>query len=312
METISITHFPADIQVAVRTLTTGGFTLEKAARNPTFALIYASRYDEFGVKQQYCFAIFDNPPTQNEIIAAEIAAKHNEYELVIISPSEIKDRASIEWTRFLNVFGGPIFSYSPLDKEFADHLMKLGLHNVPDGLEGKADDLFELYIHRAFEFIFGCRVNRYGQERLFEACPDGAILKDKSFTALYDTKSYSNGYEVDLDSIRQFGSYVTDFQQRYGSIFDLHAFLVIAGEFSSSSDSLENRSRHFLSEARVPLVFLTAKTVVEMIQLLSEFPAARRAINWRKIFVHSLVTPTLLKQEIETVTRDNIVFKHQR
>ncbi len=161
MEMIGITNFPADIQVAVRTLTIGGFTLEKATRNPTFALIYTYRYDEFGVKQQYCFAIFDNPPSENEIVSAEIAARHNEYELVVISPSEIKDRASIEWVRFLNLFGGPVFSYSPLDKEFADHLMKLGMHKIPDGLEGKADDLFELYVHRALEFIFGCRVNTY-------------------------------------------------------------------------------------------------------------------------------------------------------
>lgn len=85
MELIGITSFPADIQVAVRTLTIGGFTLEKATRNPTFALLYAYRYDEFGVKQQYCFAMFDNPPTENEIASAEIAARHNDYELVGLS-----------------------------------------------------------------------------------------------------------------------------------------------------------------------------------------------------------------------------------
>jgi hypothetical protein len=312
MELIGITNLPADIQVAVRTLTVGGFVLEKAARNPTFALIYAYRYDEFGGKQQYCFAIFDSPPTENEIVSAEIAAKHNEYELVIISPVAIKEKASIEWSHFLNLFGGPVFSYSPLDAEFADHILELSINRLPVGLEGKPDDLFELYTHRALEFIFGCRVNRYGQERRFETCPDGAILKDKVFTALYDTKAYFNGYEVDSNSIRQFGSYVTDFQQRYGSIFDLNAFIVISGTFSSSANSLENRSRQFLSEARVPLVFLTAKTIVEMINLLSEFPSARRAINWRKIFVHPVVTLGLLQQEIETITKDKIVLKQER
>lgn len=312
MDLLRTSNYSPNIQVAVRTLTIGGFTLEKATRNPSFALIYAYRYDEFGVKQQYCFAIFEDPPAEDEIESAKIGAGHNNTELVIISPSPIQEKVSIEWARFLNLFGGPVFSYSPLETEFGEQIKQLGFNKLPAGLEGKPDDLFELYTHKALEFIFGCKVNRYGQERRFEAYPDGVILKANRFTALYDTKAYSDGYDVDSNSIRQFGSYVTDFQYRYSQVFDLNAFIVISGAFPSSADALENRSRQLLSETRVPLVFLTAESIVQIINLLSAFPAARRAINWRKIFVHPVVTPNLIQKELDAINKDKIVPKSKR
>ena len=83
----------------------------------------------------------------------------------------------IEWDRFLNLFGGPIFGLSPLESDFGTQLNQLGQNKLPLGLEGKADDLFELYVRNAFEFIFGCKVIRYGQDRRFETRPDGIILQ---------------------------------------------------------------------------------------------------------------------------------------
>jgi hypothetical protein len=301
-------HTPS-LQVAVRTLTVGGFILEKASRYPGYAVIYMHRYDEFGVKQQYCFALFEKKPESGQIEGAKIAANHHKAELVVISPTTIHEKPNIEWTRFLSLFGGPVYSYSPLEPEFGDYLKQLGLNKLPAGLEGKPDDLFELYVHRALEFIFGCKVHRYGQERRFEARPDGIILQDRTFSALYDAKAYSKGYDVTLDSIRQFSSYVSEFRNRYNQYFELHSFIVISGTFSHTKKTLESRSRQFLSEANIPLVFLTAESTARIINLLLDFPAARRSINWRKIFVNSVIDPELVQAELQIIDQDKIIPK---
>lgn len=311
MDIISSSTNPPNLQVAIRTLTIGGFSLEKANRFPGYALIYMYRYDEFGVKQQYCFALFENEPEAEQIQAAEIAAKHNKAELVIIGSTPASEKPNVLWNRFLNLFGGPVYSYSPLESEFGDYLRQLSFNKLPTGLEGKPDDLFELYAHKALEFIFGCKVHRYGQERRFEARPDGVIIQDRIFSALYDAKAYSNGYDVTLDSIRQFSSYVTEFRSRYSQYFELNAFIVISGSFPHSKETLEGRSRQFLSETSIPLAFLTAESVVQIIDLLSNFPSARRSINWRKIFVYPVVGPELVQAELQLLNKDKIIAKNK-
>jgi hypothetical protein len=311
MDTINTQPDEPSLQIAIRTLTGGGFTLEKANRFPGYALIYMHRYDEFGVKQEYCFALFEKDPEPAQIQASRIGANHHNSELVIVSPKAIPELPGAPWNRFLNLFGGPVYSYSPLEPEFGKHLIELGFNKLPAGLEGKPDDLFEVYVHKALEFIFGCRVHRYGQERRFEARPDGVVLQDKSYSALYDAKAYSNGYDVTLDSIRQFGSYVTEFRDRYNQFFELNTFIVVSGSFSQSSRTLETRSRDFLALANVPLAFMTADTMVAIVRLLSDFPSARRSINWRRIMANTIVRPGLIEAELDLIGKDNVAPQKQ-
>jgi hypothetical protein len=131
------------------------------------------------------------------------------------------------------------------------------------------------------------------------------------FSTLYDAKAYSNGYDVTLDSIRQFSSYVTEFRSRYSQYFELNAFIVISGSFPHSKETLEGRSRQFLSETSIPLAFLTAESVVQIIDLLSNFPSARRSINWRKIFVNPVVGPELVQAELQLINKDKIIAKNK-
>ena len=95
MDIIRSNTIPPNLQATVLTLTIGDFVLEKASRFPGYALIYMYRYDEFGVKQQYCFTHFENEP---------------EAELVLIGPNPISRKPNIVWNGFLNLFGGPVYS----------------------------------------------------------------------------------------------------------------------------------------------------------------------------------------------------------
>ncbi len=65
-----------DIAVAINTLTTGGFLLEGATRNPGYMILHASRYDEFGTTQRYCFLIAEDLLSEDFVWGAQIAATH--------------------------------------------------------------------------------------------------------------------------------------------------------------------------------------------------------------------------------------------
>jgi hypothetical protein len=300
---------PSDLTIAVRTLVTGGFILESVERKPGYALLHMLRYDEFGATHRYCFVLAETCLGTAQVAAARISAQHHHEQLVLIGP-EGNSVPTIEWDRFLSLFGGAIFSSGPLEADFGNQLVALGHNQLPDGLQGKADDLFEAYVRAALEFMLGQRVIRYGQDRRFEARPDGIVLPHKNFSALYDAKAYSEGYQVDLDSIRQFKSYVTDFTQRYHAYLPrLNAFIVLSGTFPHRDQTLAKRSRDLFAECGVPLIFLTADSLAEIIRLLAMHPAARSAINWPRIFADPIIRPIQVQDELSAVLRDGIISR---
>jgi hypothetical protein len=301
-----------NLEVSVRTLTLGGFVLEGAERNPGYALLHMKREDEFGIEHNYSFAIFENDPTPGQVDAANIATTHRESKLVIISPNFCSNNSFIAWNRFVNIFGGPVISSSVLEPEFPNELILLGKNKLPDNLTGKADDLFEIYVRNALEFLFNCRVVRYGQNRRFEARSDGIIIQSKDFTALYDAKAYSDGYDVTENSIRQFKSYTEEFKRRYFQFFELNTFLVISGSFIQKKKTLEKRSREMQAEAGVPLSFISADVLADVVKLLSGFPLARRSINWRKVFANPVLEEGQIEKELEVIRKDQIISEHGR
>ena len=296
-----------DLALAVRTLLSGGFILSKVQREPGYALIIARRIDEFRVAHRYCFAVFEDEFAPAQVEAVKIAAKYHGAEPVLVGEG-VADLPTLEWDGFISLFGGPIFSLKPFEPRFREHLHELGHNRLPEGLGGKADDLFEVYVRDALEFVLGERVVRYGQERLFEARPDGMVLPSQGFYALYDAKAYGDGYPVTQDSLRQFGSYVKDFSKRYGTYLRrLNSFLVVSGKFAQGDGALDNRSKDFMAEHQVPLSFVTADALGEMIEILSETPVVRRAVNWSRVFSDSVAQPSLVRSEIDLVARDRTV-----
>jgi hypothetical protein len=296
-----------DLSLAVRTLYAGGFILSKVQREPGYALIVAHRIDEFRVAHRYCFAIFEDEFAQTQVETVKIAAKYHGAEPVLVGEG-VADLPTMQWEGFISLLGGPVFSLKPFEPLFREHLHKLGHNRLPPGLEGKADALFEVYVREALEFILGERVVRYGQDRLFEARPDGLVLPSRGFYALYDAKAYSNGYPVTRDSLRQFGSYVEEFSKKYGGYLQrLNSFLVVSGKFVQSEKALGDRSREFIAEHQTPLSFVTADALGEMIEILSGTPILRRAVNWSRVFSDPVARPSLIRSEVDKVLRDKTV-----
>lgn len=295
-----------DISVAINTLTTGGHLLKKAARNPGYILLHTSRYDEFGTTLKYCFLISEEHLTEEQIQGAKIAAIHEDENLVAVGHGKI-EHAHIEWERFINLFGGPVISTSPLEPEFNENLEFLGHNQLPAMLSGKADDLFEIFVHSALEFILGGRVVRYGQARRFEERPDGLAIPSPHFIALYDAKAYAEGYKVTIDTIRQFDSYISNFNATYSAWYRLNSFILVSGNFPHTNTTLERRSRELLAKSGVPLSFLTTETLGKIVSLLKESPLLRRSIDWARVFTSPIVDSNEVQNQIGPILHDKVV-----
>jgi len=295
-----------DIAIAVNTLTTGGFLLEGATRNPGYIILHASRFDEFGTTQRYCFLISEGPLSEDSVSGAQIAATHKKETLVVVGHGEIT-RPHIEWSSFVNLFGGPIFSLSPLEPEFVANLSVLGYNELPEGFTGEPDDLFEILVHSALEFVLGGRVVRYGQARRFEDRPDGLAIPSPRFIALYDAKAYGDGYKVTAETIRQFGSYISNFNAAYSAWYKLNSFIVVSSTFQHGDKTLDRRSRELLAKSGVPLSFLTTSTLGKIIDILRESPLMRRSIDWARVFTCPIVNSKDVQNQIDTMLRDRLV-----
>lgn len=172
----------------------------------------------------------------------------------------------------------------PLEAKFPERLRILGDNELPPGMAGKPDNLFEKYVHPGLQFVLQDRVVRYGQERLFEALPDGLVAGHRSPLMLYDAKAAKDGYEINSTTIRQFADYVRIFHTRYeGFTGRLFAFLLISGHFQVQGN-LEERSSQLYADCTVPLRTCTAHEIANIIALLAERPSYRQAIDWKTIF----------------------------
>jgi hypothetical protein len=296
-----------DLSLAARTLLAGGFILDTAEPKPGYAVLVVHRLDEFGLAHRYCFAIAEEEIGQSEIEGASIAAEHYQADLIVVGECDA-EVASLGWDRFVNLFGGPVFGLSPLESQFREQLGELAHNQLPEGLEGEPNTLFEEYVRSALEFIIGSRVVPYGQKRRGEARPDGIIPPNRGLYALYDAKAYSKGYKVTIDTLRQFESYVKEFEDRYeGYLPRLNAFIAVSGHFPHRDKTLEDRSRDLYELCGVPLSFLTADTLSQIIEILSDKPSIRRAIRWTRVFADPIVRSQRVEQERRTVLQDDAI-----
>jgi len=296
------------VSKVIRTILCGGFQLLKAESKPGFYTLICYKLDEFGSELRYCFVISSNHLNRAQMEIAQIEAK--QYGAIPIIVGEAKgDIVSIEWVKFANIFGGPVLSLSPIEKEFQDNLVMLSFDKLPRGLVGYADDLFEQYVNSALIFLMGGPVKSYGQKRRFEGKPDGIAIPNDNFCALYDAKAYRDGYEISISQMRQFSSYVEDFENRYKNynVPRLNSFLVISGKFQQRENTLEKRSRSFLADKHIPLSFLTSIELVEMLKHISEYPGVRRAIKWSHIFSETIPSSESVKKEIQIINADHII-----
>jgi hypothetical protein len=295
----------------VRTLVGSGFQVKNVVRKPSCLVFHATRRDEFGVEATYLLALVGEAKLSTaEVNGLKKTASYQSASLIIIGETvdpDIEGVVIVTYSDFMQKLGGAISSYLPLETTYGQQLNILGQNSLPDGLVGIADDLFEEYVRVGLQFLLGNRVIRYGQDRRFEALPDGVAFASEQLILLYDCKAAAEGYDVNRNTIRQFSDYVETFHRRYERyIGRVHAFLVISGNFQSE-DTLDDRSRDLLAECHVPLAFLTAEHMGEVVKMLVERPTYRQSLDWKRIFSGGKVLPANVRKNLRARTKDKII-----
>jgi len=300
-----------EISTLVRTLLSVGFRITDTHHKPSYIALSAARRDEFGVENRYLFACVaaHRELAEDDVRSLKNAAQHDGSALVIVgcvSPTP-SDVPVISDKELFGRLGGPVTALLPLEPEFPERVRILGYNELPPGMAGKPDTSFEEYVHAGLQFVLQDRVVRYGQERLFEALPDGLVAGHRSPLMLYDAKAAKGGYEVKSTTIRQFADYVRTFHSRYeGFTGRLFAFLVISGDFQVEG-GLEERSSQLYAECTVPLRTCTADEMAKIIALLAERPSYRQAIDWKLIFSRTVITAQLVEENLAARLRDGAI-----
>src|SRR5206468_1576423 len=133
------------------------------------------------------------------------------------------------------------------------------------------------------------------------------VLSRDSIQLLYDCKAYARGYPLSRDAIRQFADYVRTFHNRYESyIRRLHAFLVVSGKFQSE-ETLATRSQELYSECQVPLVFMSAEALGDIVRLFVNAPRYRSTIDWNVVFSAISVDVKLVKAQLKSRKKDKVL-----
>ena len=208
----------------VLALVANGFVLDTILNKPAYHLFECRRYDEFGASIPYAVVLPPKVLDAGSLKAIRTYAGGSH--VIVVGACTDPNVVTIDWAEFVGRLGGPVKSWLPLEPTYAAELVTLGRNKVPPGMNGKADDRFEEYVHAGLQFVLGDRVIRYGQNRRGEPLPDGVAISRQDFTLLYDAKAAGGGFKVSYQAIRQFESYVVDFKRRYASYAPpIHAFL---------------------------------------------------------------------------------------
>lgn len=295
----------------VRTLLSLGFQIIHSSRKPAYMALCIARLDELGVENRYVLACCetDYRLSEGDIQSLRRLAEQERAAPVVLGAAENSPTGIPVMTidNFLARLGGPVSALLPLEPDFPEQLRILGNNALPPGLAGKPDTIFEEYVHAGLQFLLQDRVVRYGQERRFEALPDGLVPGRRSPLMLYDAKAAAGGYHVTIATIRQFADYVRKFHDRYENYVDrLFSFLVISGQFSSD-ETLQDRSDQLYAECGVRLAFMPADEMAAIIAILADRPVYRSAIDWKEIFSKTTVTADLVRKSIEARRRDGVI-----
>jgi hypothetical protein len=295
----------------MRTLLAAGFDVTRVERKPNYLALTLVRPNAFGSRIKYLVAYAgDRLISEADVEGLEKLSLRESSSLVVVSANTNLARDSVvvlTKSKLFSLMGGVVSSVLPLEPNFGEQLITLARNQLPHGMQGEPDDLFENYVHAGFQFLLRGRVLRYGQDRRFEAVPDGMALTNDAPLILYDAKAARSPYEITITTIRQFADYVKQFHSRYEAyVGRVYAFAVVSNAFQNES-VLVARSNELYANCGVPLVCVTAETVSRMVALFADRPIFRSIVDWKNIFVPPIVKFSKVKEVVDARKRDKVV-----
>jgi hypothetical protein len=294
--------------VIIRTLLVNGFDLERAERNPGQLILDVHRYDVFGTRVSYSVAFFDAQPSQPAIEAFEKRAKYDSRIPLLVGPAGNYSLTNLTLENFLERLGGPVDHIFLTTTNLPDRLEDLGFNRTPSGLDEKPEDLLEESTKCCLQYLLMQRARRWGSERLFESLPDGIAFGKSGLVLLFDAKAYTSGYEVTADDVRRYADYVNTYHKKYLALLGrVHSMLVVSGKFLQEDATLRDRSAELYAQVSVPLSFIKARTLGELVRMLLKHPRLRPSIDWKKIFGQPIVAAKMLQDQMKALKKDGLI-----
>lgn len=294
----------------LRTLLTHRFEVDVIKRvSPECALMNIHRLDDLSIPVSYTLLFSIEEPSESALGLLEKTAKTKQSRAIVLS--KVKPSGQFTWykpEKLYEILGGPVTSGIILAPCLPDLLDTLGKNSLPSGIEGNPDDIFEDYVKECLQFLVNAPAWRYGQDRRFEKLPDGLILGRDGLLLLFDAKAYSGGFPVSADDIRRFVSYVRDFARKYeAALGRVHCFLVISAEFDQGVKALSDKSDEMYAECQTKLCFMEARTLGRIVESIRDNISLRNSILWRRVFSNVMVSEALVKSQLKSLTKDNLL-----
>lgn len=300
-----------DVSNLICTLTINGFHLGKVERlSPENIILNCHRFDKLGGSVNYLVLLSEDKAESSSCDSLFRMASNDKKAKAILINDHFRSTRFDTYTKekFFDFFGGMVNTGLVLIPNLPDILDQLGHNKVPTGLEGKADDLHELYIKECLQFIMSSPVRRYGIDRAFQKLPDGVVLGKDRILFPIDSKAYSKGYSMSADDIKRFASYCADFRQRYSNDFGpVYSFLVVTGSLLDSEVTISNRSNELYNECGVKLNCVESKVLGLMVEVLKNEPQFKSALNWKNVFVKPKIELRQFENELDRIRDDKII-----
>jgi hypothetical protein len=294
-----------DTATATRSLLASGFDVTGATRGPNHIEFRCERRDALGALLRYLIALFDcpAPPASAREQLTEVAFRDGRA-LVLIAIEGGADWLS--WHEFTSALGGAIPTWRALASEYASSLETASRNELPDGVEGEAWEAFERLVADGFEFVLGRRVRRMGGRRRGQAVSD-LVAQTASGLLVIDAKASGAPFDVNWAALRPLRDYVRLQRTRQSGQVPVLGAVLVAANFAQEEERLTELSGQFLAEEQLPLSFVPAQVLGNLVRRLTEVPQLRNAIRWPYLFAAGrLVGWDLCSREIRDAEQQRV------
>lgn len=298
------------LEQILTTLLLNGFHLSSVNRlDSNNSIINAVKYDKIGAEIKYSFLLSASNYCDRFLDSLEITSNALKSTPIVICEKELSCKfKSYTFKSFDKTIGGISRTGLILISNIEHVLNDLGHNLLPDGLDGKADDLLEIYVNECLQYLFYAPGRRYGSDRLFESVPDGVILGKFQSVVLYDAKAYKEGFKIEADDILRFSKYIKDFNDKYGNYLGaVFKFVIVSGHFLDSDESLLHRSEQLYANCNTSLSIIKAIELGEMVKIIRNNYDIRESINWKNILTNHNSVLNNLKVDINRIRKDNLI-----
>lgn len=292
-------------QIAIRTLLAAGFTIEGSHRQPRHIEISCHRVDVLGTHIPYLIALSD-VETLDSIEIEEFRRAAGTVGRLSLVVSEFSSEDAIAWADFLEALGGAVPNWVALGPSFGEELITASRNKLPSGYSGEAWLVFEDLIAAGLEYSFGRRVRRLGGRKRGKPVSDMQAQIPEEAVLVVDAKASKDDFDATWPNLRALVEYVKRQIARQRGQLIVYGAIVVAQGFSQDDKRLDELSKQFLSETGVPVSFLDATLLMQIVLKLKERPDLRNAIRWKSILTGGRIHFEPFERECESAASERI------